>query len=117
MPRAPLGDMPLIDQPFKREAIDLVGPVEPASDKGHRYILTLVDYATRYPEAVPLKNIDTETVAEALLDVYSRVGVPEEVLSDLGTQFTSNRMKEVSRLLFNRRLTTSSYHPACNGLV
>ena len=64
-------------------AIDLVGPIAPASDKGHRYILTLVDYATRYPEAVPLKNIDTETVAEALLDMYSRVGVSEEVLLTL----------------------------------
>ena len=117
VPRAPLGDMPLIDQPFKRVAIDLVGPIAPASDKGHRYILTLVDYATRYPEAVPLKSIDTETVAEALLDMYSRVGVPEEVLSDLGTQFTSDCMKEVSRLLSIRRLTTSPYHPACNGLV
>ena len=117
VPRAPLGDMPLIDQPFKRVAIDLVGPIAPASEKGNRYILTLMDYATRYPEAVPLKNIDTETVAEALLDMYSRVGVPEEVLSNLGTQFTSNCMKEVSRLLSIRRLTTSPYHPACNGLV
>ena len=117
VPRVPLGDMPLVDQPFKRVAIDLVGPIAPASGKGHRYILTLVDYATRYPEAVPLKNIDTETVAEALLDMYSRVGVPEEVLSDLGTQFTSDCMKEVSTLLSIRRLTTSLYHPACNGLV
>ena len=65
VPRAPLGDMQLIDQPFKRVAIDLVGPIAPASDKENRYILILVDYATRYPEAVPLKNIDTETV-EAL---------------------------------------------------
>ena len=61
MPRAPLGDMPLIDQPFKRVAIYLVGLIAPASDKEHRYILTLVDYATRYPEAVLLKNIVTET--------------------------------------------------------
>ena len=75
VPRAPLGDVPLIDQPFKRVAIDLVGPIAPASNKGHRYVLTLVDYATRYPEAVPLKNIDTETVAKVLLDMYSRVGV------------------------------------------
>ena len=117
MPRAPLGDMPLIDQPFKRVAIDLVVPLAPASDKGHRNILTLVDYATRYPEAVPLKNIDTETVAAALLDMYNRVGVPEEVLRYLGTQCTSDCMKEVSRLLSTRRLTTSPYHPACNGLV
>ena len=85
VPRTPLEDMSLINQPFKRVAIDLVGPVAPASDKRHRYILTLVDYATRYPKPVRLKNIDTETVAEALLDMYSRVGVPEEVLSDLGT--------------------------------
>ena len=117
VPRAPLGDMPLIDQPFKRVAIDLVGPIAPASDKGHRYVLTLVDYATRYPEAVPLKNIDTETVAEAFLHTYSRVGVPVEVLSDLGTQFTSDCMKEASRLLSIRKLTTFLYYPACNGLV
>ena len=116
-PRAPLGDMPLIDQPFKRVAIDIVGPIAPASNKRHRYILTLVDYATRYPEAVPLKNIHTETVAEALLDMCSRVGVPKKVLSDLGTQFTSDCMKEVSRLLSIRRLTTYPYHPACNGLA
>ena len=109
--------MPLVDQPFKRVAIHLERPIAPASDKGHRYILTLVEYATRYPEAVPLKNIDTETEAEALLDMYSRIGVAEEVLSDLGTQFTSDCMKEVSKLLFIRRLTTSPYHPACNGLV
>ena len=69
VPRAPLGDMPMIDQPFKSVAIDLVEPIAPAIDKGHRYILTLVDYATRYPEAVSLKNIDMETVAEALLNM------------------------------------------------
>ena len=114
---APLGDMPLIDQLFKRVVIDLVGPIAPDSDNGHRYILTFVDYATRYPEVVPLKNIDTETVAEAFLDIYSWVRVPEEVLSDLGTQFTWDCMKEVSRLLSIRRLTMSPYHPACNGLV
>ena len=59
------------------------------------YILTLVDYATRYPEAIPLKNINTEMVAEALLDMYSQVGVPDEVLSDRGTQFTSDCTKEI----------------------
>ena len=114
--RVPLGKTPLIDMPFKRVAIDLIGPIIPSSDKGHRYILTLVDYATRYPEAVPLKNIDTETVAEALLDLYSRVGIPEEVLSDLGTQLVSECMQEVSRMLSIRRLTTTPYHPICNGL-
>ena len=113
----PLGDMPLIDIPFRRVAIDLFGPISPPSEKGHRYILILVDYMTRYLEAVPLKNIETETVAGALLDMSRRLGIPEEVLSDLGTQFVSKCMEEVSRLLSIKRLITTPYHPICNGLV
>ena len=115
--KAPLENIPVVDVPFKRVAVDLIGPIEPASEAGHRYILTLVDYATRYPEAVPLKRIDTETVAEALVDIYSRLGVPEEILSDQGTQFISDCMKEVCRLLGVTQSTTTPYHPMCNGLV
>ena len=115
VPKVPLEKMPLIDKPFKRVAIDLVGPIGPPSEDGYRYILTLVDFATRYPEAVPLKNIDTETVPEALVDIFSRLGVPEEILSDLGTQFVSECMKEVTRLLSIKQLTTTPYHPMCNG--
>ena len=117
VPKVPLEKMPLIDKPFKRVAIDLVGPISPPSEEGHRYILTLVDFSTRYPEAVPLKKIDTETVAEALVDIFSRLGVPEEILSDLGTQFVSDCMREVTRLLSIKQLTTTPYHPMCNGLT
>lgn len=117
VPKVPLEKMPLIDKPFKRVAIDLVGPISPPSEEGHRYILTLVDFSTRYPEAVPLKNIDTETVAEALVDIFSRLGIPEEILSDLGTQFVSDCMREVTRLLSIKQLTTTPYHPMCNGLT
>ena len=107
----------IIDIPFKRIAIDLVGLIVPSSDRGHKYILSIVDYATRYPEAIPLKHIDTEMVAEALVGTFSRVGVPEEVVSDCWTQFTSDLMKEVGRLLSLKQLTTTPYHPICNGLV
>jgi len=40
--KVPLGNVPLIDTPFKRVAVDFVGPIFPASDRGNRYILTLV---------------------------------------------------------------------------
>ena len=86
--------MPLIDTPFNRVAVDIIGPIAPPSEAGHRYILTLVHYINRYPEAVPLKKITTEVVAEALLDIYSRMGIPEEVLTDQGTQFVSACMQE-----------------------
>ncbi|XP_068250702.1 uncharacterized protein [Palaemon carinicauda] len=112
-----LGRMPLIQEPFQRVAVDIVGPIEPRASDGSRYILTIVDYATRYPEAVALKNVDSVTVAEALLSVFSRVGIPKEVLSDRGTQFTSEVMREFNRLLSIKNITTTPYHAMCNGLV
>ncbi|CAG2216072.1 unnamed protein product [Mytilus edulis] len=115
--RAPLGKTPIIDVPFRRVAVDIVGPLVPVTDKGNRYILTLVDYATRYPEGVALPSIETERVAEALIDIFCRVGFPREMLTDMGAQFTSNLMSEVSRLISLRQLTTTPYHPMCNGLV
>ena len=115
--KAPMENLPVVDVPFKLVAVDLIGLIEAAGEAGHQYILTFVDYATRYPEAVLLKRIDTETVAEALVDIYSRLGVPEEILSDQETQFISDCMKEVCRLLGVTQSTTTPYHPICNGLV
>jgi len=77
--------MPVIETPFKRVAVDLIGEMFPASSRGHRYILTVVDYATRYLEAIALKNISTVAIAEALVSIFSRVGITEEILSDQGT--------------------------------
>ena len=76
-----VGKLPLSDTPFKRVAVDIVGPTEPRSDKKSRYILTMIDYATRYPEAVALPSIETERVAEALIAMFSRVGIPSEMRS------------------------------------
>jgi hypothetical protein len=69
--RVPLGDMPLIDTAFPRIDVDLVGPLISATDSGNRYILSIVDYATRYLEAVPLSEIETERVAEAFVDMLA----------------------------------------------
>ena len=71
--------MPLIDTGFKRVAVDIIGLIALPSKAGHRYILTLVNYATRYKEAVPPKKINSKAVAQALLDIYCRVYIPEEV--------------------------------------
>ena len=51
------------------------------------------------------------------MSIFSRVGVPKEILTDMGSQFTSALMKEVSRLFSFKQLVTSPYHPLCNGLV
>ena len=53
----------------------------------------------------------------ALVDVYARVGVPAKVLTAMGSQFTSDLMKEASSVLSVKQLTTTPYHPMCNGMV
>lgn len=103
--------------PFSTGRGDIVGPIAPATSSGNRYILTMVDYATRYPDAMALPDITTERVAEGLVGMFTHTGVPKEIVSDRGTNFTSEVMKEVSRLLSMTQLHTTPYHPMGNGLV
>jgi len=52
--KVPFGKMPLMDSLFKTVTVDLTGPIAPVTDHANRYILTMVDYTTRYPEATVL---------------------------------------------------------------
>ena len=98
-------------------AIDIIGPIVPKSARGHRWVLTLIDFATRYPEAVCLKSTETEPVAEAFLSIFARMGVPKIIVSDNGPQFVSSLMVEVARLLSIDFIHSTPYHPQANGLV
>ena len=113
---APLVPLPVIDEPFRRIAMDIIGPL-PRSRSGKRYVLVVCDYATRYPEAVPLKSIDAAHIAEELVNLFSRVGVPEEILTDQGSNFTSQLLTEMYRMLHIHPIRTTPYHPQTDGLV
>ena len=113
-PKVPLINLPVIGTPFSRVSLDIIGPL-PRSSKGNRFALVSVDLATKYPDAVPLKRIDSETVAEAMLDIYARVGLPNEILHDQGTQFMSSVMKKFNQLLQIKSVSTTPYNPRCNG--
>ena len=69
VPSEPLRKMPINDTPFERVAVDLIGPIFPPTERGNKYILTTMDYATGNSKAVPLKDIQAETVAEAQVNI------------------------------------------------
>ena len=79
----------------------------PRSARGHQYILVVTDYATRYPEAVPMNNIDADKVAEELVNIFSRVGLPKEILTDQGANFQSQLLQEIYHLLQVAALRTT----------
>ena len=112
---AKLGQMPILDEPFRRVGIDIIGKLN-RSAQGNAYILTIVDYATRYPEAIPLPSIETERVCDALVEVFSRVGIPAEILSDQGSNFMSELMSQFCHKMGINKIKTSPYHPMTNGL-
>ena len=108
--------LPVVEEPFQRIAMDIVGPL-PRSQSGNRYVLVVCDYANRYLEAVALRNTDAESVTEELVKLFVRVGIPREILTDQGTNFTSQLLAEVYKLLHVKGLRTSPYHPQTDRLV
>ena len=114
--KAPLQPMPVIGVPFQRVAFDLVGPL-PRTTQGNKYLLTCMDYASKYPEAVPIRKVDAETVATAMIDIFSRLGLPEELLTDQGSVFTGRLMQQLCCRLGIQHLRTSPYHPQTDGML
>ena len=115
--KAPLGHLPIIEEPFAMICVDIVGPIQPRTSAGNKYILTVIDMATRYPEAVPMKNISTEEVVDKLFDIYCRTGIPKRIHTDRGGQFTSELLNEVNHLLMIRHTMSSPYHAQGNSVV
>ena len=114
--KAPLGRTEVVGQPFEKLAIDIVGPLTQTRKK-NRYILTAVDICTRWPEAIPLKNITATEIQDALLSIFTRMGFPEVILSDNGAQFTSEVFGTVSKMLGIKIIHSSAYHAMANGAV
>ena len=86
------------------------------TEKKNRFVLTLIDYTTRWVEAAPLRETTTTAVSEEVIAFFSRFGLPSIVLSDGGPQFTSNQMEDVLRNLGVVHAVSTPYHPQSNGL-
>nr|VZI43236.1 unnamed protein product [Spirometra erinaceieuropaei] len=104
------------DARFSHVHIDLVGPL-PTSN-GSAYMMTSIDWFTRWPVAAPIPDISVEIVAKAFLTHWvSNFGVPATVTTDRGSQYESTLFRELTSLLGTNRFEQQQYHPQANGLV
>jgi len=115
VPVAPLHSLPVVTEPFTRIAMDIVGPLPICRDTGNRFILTVLDLCTHYPEAIPMPQHTAKDVAKALTSIFSRFGLPREILSDQGSDFMSDLMQVFLNDLHIDQIRTSPYHPQSNG--
>lgn len=113
--KSPLGKFPTPTARFQHVHVDLVGPLQPS--RGYSYLLTCIDRFTRWPEAVPITDCSSETVARAFLERWiAQFGCPTTVTTDRGSHFEGafHKLLDTFGCSHNR---TTAYHPAANGLV
>src|SRR5437867_8554240 len=105
--RVPIQHVEHGNTPFEHVSIDLIGPLEPKSSSGHKYIICLIDYASRWVEALPLKTLTAKEACDALLIMFTRIGIPRILVSDNATNLISGLNKELyTRLGVNLRNST-----------
>ena len=101
--------------PFDICGIDTCGPF-PEIEFGNKYIVTLIDHFSSWPEAFAVPNKSAETVARLLLEeIIPRHTCPRKLVSDRGSESVNRIVAIISERLKICHLNTSSYHPQCNG--
>ncbi|GFY29213.1 retrovirus-related Pol polyprotein from transposon 17.6 [Trichonephila clavipes] len=94
--RAPITPV-LPELPFEIVNIDVIGPIQPPSGRGHKYVLCMMDQHTRCPEAVPLRSLTAKTACDSLLQIFSRTGIPRIIASIQGIHLKSASTQEFTK--------------------
>ena len=106
-----------IEEPFARIGIDIVGPL-PVTHRGNKYIVVAMDYFTKWPEAKALKEANAKEVSNFIYDeIICRHGCPKRILSDRGTHFNNQMVKQLLEKFEVKHGFSTPYHPQTNGLV
>ncbi|XP_069158983.1 uncharacterized protein [Procambarus clarkii] len=77
--------------------------------------ITVLCPTTRFPIAVPIKNITAATLVKQLLTIFTLYRFPKEIQSDCGTNFTSDLFKKTLEEFHITQVLSSPYHPASQG--
>ena len=113
--RRPMQDMPMPSAPMEIIGIDTCGPF-PVSGNGNKYVCTIVDHFSGWPEAWAIPDKSAATIARLLLEEFiPRHGCPKTIISDQGTEYCNALLDIVNKELNIARIRTSSYHPQSNG--
>ena len=103
------------DLPMEFICMDLVGPIHPASSRGNKFVLTVIDMLTGFTIAVPIKNKNAETICEAYRDnVCCVFGGSSRMLTDNGSKFRNKEMQEVCDTRGLKHIFSPVYTPQSN---
>lgn len=113
--KAPLKLVPVVSEIFSKISADTVGPL-PESENHNKYILTAICVSSKYPEAIPIPNLKSETIVSAFIIMFSRIGYPRHLQLDSGKYFTSNLTMAFFKKFGIQIDRSSVMHPASNSV-
>lgn len=116
IPPYPLLPIQVPSEPFQKIIIDVVGPL-PKTKKGNQYILTVLCPTTKYSEAFPLKTVTYKTIVKSFTNMFTTFGIPQDIQSDRGTNFTIVLFEEVLKQLGIKHSLSTAYHPQSQGAL
>ena len=103
--------------PFMKWGIDYV-TCNPASAGGHRYIIFIVDYFTKWVEEMPTFKADRETAAFFMFNqIIAWFGIPKVIVTNHGSHFQNSMMTELTTMLGFRQEHSSLFYPQANVQV
>ena len=108
-PRQIYQSWPEPERPWERIHIDYAGPFQ------GKYWLIAVDSYSKFPYICGMTSITTDSTIRALSRIFINEGLPDTIVSDNGTQFTSQQFEKFCSLHGIEHLTTAPFHPASNG--
>ena len=112
-----VGELPKTSLPFNRVHIDIVGPVK-VSTAGNKYILVMVDAATKYILAEAISNIDEDTTCKVVDErLFCVKGHPFIIYCDRGSNFVSKKFHDMCESMGVDIKHTVSHNPRADGQV
>ena len=107
--RAPLHSWAWPSMPWERTHVDYAGPIQ------GKMLLIAVDAHTKWPEVCVMNSSTSSKTITVLRDLFARYGLPREVVSDNGPQFSSDEFGHFLTTNGVKHRPISPYHPASNG--
>ena len=90
-------------------SIDTIGPL-PEDNEGYKYILAIIDNFSRWISLYALRSVEAKEAAEALIHFFGIFGVPQQIMSDGGTQFMAEADEVIKIIGAQHSLTIAHSH-------
>ena len=102
--------------PMERVNVDSMGPFK-EDERGNRYIIAIIDCFTRWIGLYAVRDVTAECAVDALIEHFGIFGCPAQLVSDNGSQYINNLIKEFTKLIGTEHVNTMAYSKEENAMI